>query len=319
MTPIRSNLSNPTSPQIFISHRHKDEEVVRAFVGVLESAFDLRSDDLRCTSLQPYDLKPGDKTSEKLRADIEGAKLVIGMIGPDTSESEYVLFELGASWGLGVPIFPLLIGKASHVHVPGPFKERHSVSLCEERDCHQLVDDIADKTTLKRRTRASGSISSAIKKLVELSDSYAPRTNVAPPQSLPEPTRHWRNLRGEVASDARPEASWVDLAHSREFSMGDRLRLILGEPLGAQRQPARKILVRFLCDGDDPSEPVGILVRQGFLVPEDGILDISVPESFSDVCCISIHGGENPWKKFPLGKDNGTPSFVRVATLEPAR
>ena len=49
-------------PRIFVSHRHKDEVVVRALVNLLESAFQIEKEDVRCTSVQPYTLSPGDRT-----------------------------------------------------------------------------------------------------------------------------------------------------------------------------------------------------------------------------------------------------------------
>jgi len=81
-----------------------------------------------------------------LKSDINGAELVIGVIGPETADSLYVLFELGASWGRGVPTFPVLVRGASRQDIPGPLSERHSVSLDEEASCLQLMGDIAEET-----------------------------------------------------------------------------------------------------------------------------------------------------------------------------
>jgi hypothetical protein len=94
-------------PKIFISHRHKDEPQVRALLELLQAAFEIKKEDIRCTSVPPYKLDAGDKTSERLRAEIAGAEVVLGLLSPDTSESKYVLAELGAAWGGGVPTFPL--------------------------------------------------------------------------------------------------------------------------------------------------------------------------------------------------------------------
>jgi TIR domain len=145
-------------PRIFISHRHKDEPVVSALTALLEQAFFLESADIRCTSVQPYMLTPGERTSELLRKEIAGAELVIGVLSPDTTESNYVLCELGASWGRDVATFPVLIRGATFADVPAPLSERHSISLEKEENCLQLIDYVASRTSLTRREGTIGKV-----------------------------------------------------------------------------------------------------------------------------------------------------------------
>jgi hypothetical protein len=152
-------------PRIFISHRHKDEPIAAALTALLEQAFYVEPSDIRCTSVQPYMLTPGERTSELLRTEIAGAELVIGVLSPDTSESNYVLCELGASWGRDVATFPVLVRGATFADVPSPLSERHSVSLENEENCLQLVDYIASKTSLKRRDGAIGKVAQQAKAL----------------------------------------------------------------------------------------------------------------------------------------------------------
>lgn len=153
------------SPRIFISHRHKDEKIAAALVALLEQGFHTDKNDMRCTSVQPYMLTPGERTSELLRTEIARAELVIGVLSPDTSESNYVLCELGASWGRDVPTFPVLVGGATFDDVPSPLNERHSLSLEEEENCLQLLDYIASKTSLQRREGTIGKLSQQAKLL----------------------------------------------------------------------------------------------------------------------------------------------------------
>lgn len=158
-----------STPRVFISHRHKDEPVAAALTQLLEQAFYIERTDIRCTSVKPYNLSPGERTSEQLRADIAGAELVIGILSPDTSQSNYVLCELGASWGQDVPTFPVLARGATFNDIPSPLNERHSVSLDDEESCLQLIDYIASKTTLKRREGTIGRIAEQAKALVAAS------------------------------------------------------------------------------------------------------------------------------------------------------
>jgi hypothetical protein len=155
-------------PRIFLSHRHKDEPQARALLDLLQAAFEIRKEDIRCTSVPPYKLDAGDKTSERLRAEIAGAEVVLGMLSPDTSESKYVLAELGAAWGVGVPTFPLLLRGARFEDVPEPLNERHSLSLERGAECVQLIQDLRRVTSLTAREGVESSIFERAARLAEL-------------------------------------------------------------------------------------------------------------------------------------------------------
>jgi hypothetical protein len=116
---IRDNMRS--TPRIFISHRHKDQAIAKAPINLLETAFDLGPVDVRCTSVQGYMLTPGERTSEELRSNLAGAELVMGLLSPDTTESNYVLAELGAAWGRDVTTFALLARGATYA---GTFRRR---------------------------------------------------------------------------------------------------------------------------------------------------------------------------------------------------
>lgn len=144
-------IASRATPRIFISHRHEDKKVAEALVLLLNEAFRIQTTDIRCTSLHPYALLPGVQTSEQIRAEIALAELVIGIVTPDTKESNYVLCELGAAWGRDVPSFPLLVKGAKPTDVPSPLNERNTISLESEENCRQLVAYVGKKTSLPRR------------------------------------------------------------------------------------------------------------------------------------------------------------------------
>jgi hypothetical protein len=75
----------------------------KSLIDLLESAFHVEPADIRCTSVPGYMLTPGERTSDELRSSLAGAELVIGLLSPGTTESNYVLAELGAAWGRDVP------------------------------------------------------------------------------------------------------------------------------------------------------------------------------------------------------------------------
>ena len=59
-------------PKLFISHRHKDENIARALVDCIKSYFRIDKQDIRCTSVRPYRLPVGENTAERLRKERYG-------------------------------------------------------------------------------------------------------------------------------------------------------------------------------------------------------------------------------------------------------
>jgi hypothetical protein len=151
------------TPRVFISHRHKDWAIAKALIELLKSALVIDSADIRCTSVQGYMLTPGERTSEELRSNLAGAELVIGVLSPGTTESNYVLTELGAAWGQDVTTFPLLARGATYSDVPSPLNERHCVSLESQENCLDLIEYVAMKTTLRRKGKTLGKLMQAAK------------------------------------------------------------------------------------------------------------------------------------------------------------
>lgn len=162
------SVATPGGPKIFVSHRHKDEAQASALLDLLQAAFEIKKEDIRCTSVQPYKLNAGDKTSERLRAEIAGAEVVLGLLSPDTSDSNYVLAELGAAWGVDVPTFPLLLRGAEFGNVPEPLNERHSLSLERAAECFQLIQDLKRVTSLKAREGVESGIYEKVVRLAAL-------------------------------------------------------------------------------------------------------------------------------------------------------
>lgn len=138
-------------PRVFISHRHKDEKIVRALTECMQTYFHVDKQDIRCTSVRPYRLPVGANTAERLRDEIADAEVVLGVLGTDTLASTYVAFELGAAWGQRVWTCPLLAGGADQSHIPDPIRDLSPLFLERRGDCFQLLRDMEGFTTLVRR------------------------------------------------------------------------------------------------------------------------------------------------------------------------
>jgi hypothetical protein len=166
-------------PKVFISHRHKDEEIVRALVDSIKTYFQIDKQDIRCTSVRPYRLPVGEDTSDRLRDEITDAEVVLGILTTDTLASSYVAFELGSAWGQRVWTCPLLAGGANQSHIPDPIRGISPLFLSNEGDCFQLLNDMEGFTSLvKRKDFDGGELADKVRKLVETSKAAQPPAGV---------------------------------------------------------------------------------------------------------------------------------------------
>ena len=152
-------------PKIFVSHRHKDHEIASALVKVLRAQFNLNDSDIRCTSVQPYRLPFGKNTGDRLRSEINDAQVVLGLLAPDTPESSYVMFELGAAWARGTYTCPLLCREANYDHIPGPIFDLAPARLSIASDCYQLLGDLKSELNLAENDAHSAELQKQIEEL----------------------------------------------------------------------------------------------------------------------------------------------------------
>jgi len=113
------------------------------------------------------------------------------------------------------------------------------------------------------------------------------------------------------ATDSSPKwgSGWLDIAPPIDFTKGEHLKLVIGGG-------ADKILVRLLPKGALPDTSVG-LIGGVINVPKSRIVEITLPEDRKQVVQISVHGGPNPWGKFPLGGGNGPATIESAERIKP--
>lgn len=162
---LKAEEGRDEKPKIFVSHRHKDHEIASALVKVLRTQFKLTDNDIRCTSVQPYRLPFGKNTSDRLKNEINGAQVVLGLLAPDTPESSYVMFELGAAWAQGTYTCPLLCKDANVTHIPGPIFDLAPAKLSVMSDCYQLLENLKVELNLEVNDIHSGELQKSIEEL----------------------------------------------------------------------------------------------------------------------------------------------------------
>lgn len=113
-------------------------------------------------------------------------------------------------------------------------------------------------------------------------------------------------LVGETGFSSRWGSGWLDLATVTDFEKGHRLRLTIGGT-------AKNILVRLLAKGQFPDSSSGI-VGGTVTVPQNRVVEVELQTDRKNIIQISVHGGPNPWGRFPLGGGNG-PATIEAAYL----
>ena len=138
---------------IFISHSHADAELAAALIKMLRAALDLKQISIRCTSVPGYKLTAGELTDQILREEVLAVRVFLALVTPASLRSTYVLFELGARWGIGPYVddkgqkrpllLPVLAGVPPNT-VPRPLSNLHLLELTDENELLNLVSQIGD-------------------------------------------------------------------------------------------------------------------------------------------------------------------------------
>lgn len=99
---------------IFISHQSKDLDIVESLIKYLKHGIGVRRQDIFCTSknLGTRTVEPGEKLYDKLQDELSNnTKIFIAVISDNYMQSKICLMELGAAWGLGCDVIPMIVSK----------------------------------------------------------------------------------------------------------------------------------------------------------------------------------------------------------------
>jgi len=129
---MHATMPSKSNVRIFISHSSADVDVAEALTDLLERAFHLGRESIRCTSVIGYSLPTGARIDDQLRFEIEQSEVLIALITETSLSSTYVLFELGARWVLRKPLFPLLAKGLRGADLKEPLKAL-AAATCDKR------------------------------------------------------------------------------------------------------------------------------------------------------------------------------------------
>jgi hypothetical protein len=141
--------SSSINIEIFVSHSSADAGVALELINLFRLAIpDLRPELIRCTSVPGYRLEGGAKTDEELLRELLGARVFIGLLSEQSLHSTYVLFELGARWGAGKHLFPLVVAGMTASELGAPLSGLNAHSAAIGSHLFQLVGEVASKLGL---------------------------------------------------------------------------------------------------------------------------------------------------------------------------
>lgn len=151
-TETEVNVSKPTGKtlDVFISHSSDDKELIRRFVELLCSSLKLSKSRIRATTVPGCKLPGGAQTDNQLREDIKDAHVFVALLTIASIDSHYVLFELGARWGMDELLIPVVGPGVDYKSVlKGPLENRNAFKTSEQTDVHQMIQEIAKALTIR--------------------------------------------------------------------------------------------------------------------------------------------------------------------------
>ncbi len=154
------------SLELFISHSSKDEAVARALVEFLRAALGIPHDKVRCTSVEGYKLSAGVPTEIELRREVHETCCLIGLITPNSIKSPFVLFELGARWGSGDLLIPLVALGYKAADLRPPLSNLNVLCCTNKPEMHQLVHNLAE--LLEKKVPLPATYNDQLSSLLEL-------------------------------------------------------------------------------------------------------------------------------------------------------
>ncbi len=155
---------------LFLSHSSRDKDLADALLDLLCTALHIRKKDCLCTSVDGARLAVGATTDKELKFYINNVPAFLSLITPESLASTYVLFEMGARWGLGKYHAPLLANGAS---LRDPLKSLNALFLDHEDQVLQLTNDLAQ--VLPCELQPPHSFLDKVRKVVSLSSGTSPR------------------------------------------------------------------------------------------------------------------------------------------------
>ncbi|MGN0506933.1 MAG: toll/interleukin-1 receptor domain-containing protein [Lachnospiraceae bacterium] len=135
--------------KIFISHSVEDKEIVKKFIEFLQMGMGVRRDDIFCTSY-PSALPTGHAFIEKIKSELQDCEAVMFIITENYLKSQFCIAELGAAWGLGKRVYPLLLVDFGRLDRT-PLKGIQMRKLNSREDISTVYDELCESGIVNKQ------------------------------------------------------------------------------------------------------------------------------------------------------------------------
>ena len=226
--------------RLFVAHASLDAAFTETIVTLLKDALSLPPELIRCTSVDGLGLPGGVDTDDQLRKEVLQADLVLGIISTSSLASLYVAFELGARWGKGGPLIPLLAPGADPSSIKGPLGGKNALRGDNAAQLHLLVDGVGKHLAIKPHGAATyqAALDAVLKFATRAKEAPAPATGLSA-SGIPFPGQTFEVaygiawVVGLVASEAYCEGcrtgagKWVQMSY-RDAASATGVRGVTG-------------------------------------------------------------------------------------------
>lgn len=163
--------------RLFISHSAKDAPIAERLIELVQAALNLPASSIRCTSVDGYRLPGGASTDDQLRTETLECDAFIGLVSPNSIKSMYVAFELGARWGAGKHLLPVLAPGVRASILDGPLTGLNALKSDSRPQLQQFMHDLAQH--LGMQTQSPAAYDRFIDRILELPLSKPDRQDIA--------------------------------------------------------------------------------------------------------------------------------------------
>ncbi|HVX15919.1 MAG TPA: toll/interleukin-1 receptor domain-containing protein [Pirellulales bacterium] len=224
--------------RLFVSHAAKDEALVEEFVELLQVGVGIHPDDVFCSSLPGMGIPTGKDFVEHIKSKLQSPELVLLVLSPAFFESQFCHNEVGASWALSLPVYPILVPPISYSDVRGVLAGKQAAKLDDKEKLNDLRDDLSEllKITPLRTSHWERKRDRFLAKLPNLLSGAAGKTQAAEARSssaisgLVTSSDHWLKLDErfyEAHKVHRPSKQTISLEiHSRSAEEEAALELL---------------------------------------------------------------------------------------------
>ncbi|MBG0795861.1 toll/interleukin-1 receptor domain-containing protein [Methylocystis sp. H62] len=163
--------------KIFVSYASIDKEFAEALKNFIESTFAGGV----TVFVSSESLLPGDHWSAKIVEHLQGAKILVSILTPQSLSRPWVIFESGVALGKGIRVIPVCTKGLAKDHVGPPLNVMQLLNIADEEGLKRLIKNISseiefDKPNIDERQSAE------IIKLAAVSDMPAPLSPAAKEQ-----------------------------------------------------------------------------------------------------------------------------------------